>query len=688
VKRGGCINHPKKFMKNFFTKHLKFCPKTGKFTGVKHVTGLSRLFFPLIGIAAIVWILIRVIPKPSRLSYPCVRTAMPIASGFIGYLVMMAVSAVALIRYKKSLRYYPVFFIAAFAIFGVSGFYMTNGSGGNNTLTVNMDVIANEPMGVAQGMFPGRVVWVHNPNSTNENCVADNYTHPWYFRENMNQNAVDSMISAAIQSLTGQTSDAAAWEAIFKFHNTTRGKGAVNYVPGEKIFIKINATSSYSYNGKDLTPTAYVSETSMASVLAVLRQLVNVVGVAQIDIYIGDPMKHIYKHLYDVWHGEFPNVHYLDNNYSTLGREIAVKGTIPRIFYADHGTILKDQVWDAGRQGTTPWYRDKIYKIIEDAEYMINIPMMKGHKRAGMTMFAKDHFGSHTMGDASHLHKGLVAPREMEVGGVERPGYGLYRVLVDIMTSSYLGKKNLVYIMDALWSTNYELNIPLKWQMEPFNDDWSSSIFASLDPVAIESVGYDFLRSEYTVGGDAVAYVQMDGVDDYLHQAADSTNWPVGIVYDPDSSGVHVYSLGVHEHWNDPDLKQYTRNLNPATGTGIELIDIEQGGTTGIASHFGGIPESYNLYQNYPNPFNPSTTITYSLPKSSSVQVTIYDMQGHAIRSFAYQSQPAGYQKVVWDGTNDSHKPLASGVYIYRVRASSLDNGKIFDKSSKMVLMK
>jgi hypothetical protein len=420
----------------------------------------------------------------------------------------------------------------------------------------------------------------------------------------------------------------------------------------------------------------------MATVLAVLRQLVNVVGVAQSDIYIGDPMKHIYKHLYDAWHGEFPNVHYLDNSYSTLGREKVVKGTTPRIIYSDHGTILKDQVWDAGRLGTTPWYRDKLYTVFDSTEYLINIPMMKGHKRAGMTMFAKNHFGSQTAGDASHLHKGLVAPREMEIG-IERPGYGLYRVQVDLMTSSILGKKNLVYIMDALWSTNYELNIPLKWQMEPFNDDWSSSVFASLDPVAIESVGYDFLRSEYTVDGEATAYVQMDGTDDYLHQAADSSNWPAGIKYDPDSIGVHVYSLGVHEHWDNEINMKYTRNLG--TGNGIELYKVE--GTDAIATH--NTPNlSFELYANYPNPFNPTTTIAYTLGKKSTVEVTIYDVQGREIRSYSFTGQPAGYQKVVWDGKNYQGTTLTSGVYLYRVRASSLDDGKTFDKSAKMILLK
>ena len=70
-----------------------------------------------------------------------------------------------------------------------------------------------------------------------------------------------------------------------------------------------------------------------------LRQLVNVVGVAQNDIYVGDPLKHIYKHLYEVWHGEFPNVHYLDNSgYANLGREAVIPSTTAAIYYSDQGT--------------------------------------------------------------------------------------------------------------------------------------------------------------------------------------------------------------------------------------------------------------------------------------------------------------------------------------------------------------
>jgi len=62
-------------------------------------------------------------------------------------------------------------------------------------------------------------------------------------------------------------------------------------------------------------------------------------------------------------------------------------------------------------------------------------------------------------------------------------------------------------------------------------------------------------------------------VDDYLHQSADSGNWPKGIVYAPNGDGIAIKkSLGVHEHWNNPADKLYSKNLG--TGEGIELVKI------------------------------------------------------------------------------------------------------------------
>jgi hypothetical protein len=98
-------------------------------------------------------------------------------------------------------------------------------------------------------------------------------------------------------------------------------------------------------------------------------------------------------------------------------------------------------------------------------------------------------------------------------------------------------------------------------------------LLLSQDPVAIESVAFDFLRTEFSYPEHTVQHIVQPGVDDYLHQAADSANRPAGITYAPNGDGIPIPgSLGVHEHWNNPSDKQYTRNLR--SGDGIELIKV------------------------------------------------------------------------------------------------------------------
>jgi len=61
----------------------------------------------------------------------------------------------------------------------------------------------------------------------------------------------------------------------------------------------------------------------------------------------------------------------------------------------------------------------------------------------------------------------------------------------------------------------------------------------------------------------------MSGADDYLAEAALADHPSSGTFYDPEADGVRMESLGVHEHWNDPLHKQYSRNLG--MGAGIKL---------------------------------------------------------------------------------------------------------------------
>ena len=94
------------------------------------------------------------------------------------------------------------------------------------------------------------------------------------------------------------------------------------------------------------------------------------------------------------------------------------------------------------------------------------------------------------------------------------------------------------------------------------------------------------------------------------------------------------------------------------------------------------LPVDYALHQNYPNPFNPITDIKYDLPDNEEVLIVIYDIMGRQIRSLLHQKQLAGYHQVQWDGRNDFGETVASGMYVYALKAGKYLNTK------KMVMLK
>jgi len=141
------------------------------------------------------------------------------------------------------------------------------------------------------------------------------------------------------------------------------------------------------------------------------------------------------------------------------------------------------------------------------------------------------------------------------------------------MGHAQFGGKTLLYLIDGLYSGIHPKDkAPQKWQSYPFNGDWTSSLLASQDPVAIDSVGFDMVRAEWDDPAGRV------GVDDYLHEAALADNPPSGTFYDPDHQGnvKRLPSLGVHEHWSNAKEKKYSRNLG--TGNGIELVAVKGNG--------------------------------------------------------------------------------------------------------------
>lgn len=94
------------------------------------------------------------------------------------------------------------------------------------------------------------------------------------------------------------------------------------------------------------------------------------------------------------------------------------------------------------------------------------------------------------------------------------------------------------------------------------------------------------------------------------------------------------------------------------------------------------VPDKFALDQNYPNPFNPTTTIRYSLPEDANVTLKIYNMLGQEVRTLVNTQQNAGRYSVYWGGLNDNGGGVATGTYIYSIKAGD------FVKAKKMILLK
>jgi hypothetical protein len=89
------------------------------------------------------------------------------------------------------------------------------------------------------------------------------------------------------------------------------------------------------------------------------------------------------------------------------------------------------------------------------------------------------------------------------------------------------------------------------------------------------------------------------------------------------------------------------------------------------------LPEKYALYQNYPNPFNPATTIRYELPRSSHVQLRLYDVMGREVATLVSGVQEAGSHEY-----RLTAEQLSSGVYLYRLQAEG------FTQTRKLLLLR
>ena len=561
----------------------------------KSAKNYSKISAAVLGFCALVWFLIRVIPKPSRATYPCQRAAFPLATGFVIWLMGVFTSMFAFKKLGQKLanHHTAVAICSVVSMIVFVGWFTIMPLGIPKTfaaLTADTTFVhavgydwkpgaSNQPTGVAQGVYPGRVVMARNPLATKWAGNWKKNDDQWWLDKNTDVSKVNEMLSITIQKLTGTTKDNDAWDKIFKYYNkNTRSLAQRGYKPNEIIAIKINLNNSSDKkvdNQTDATPQM---------VLAMIRQLVNSAHVPQGKIIVYDVRRLIYSQMLTTVWKEFKDVRFLQ-------AEPATKSQAINPGYGDHHGIEAAD-WVEGVSYSAGHYKDAklIPRQIMNATYLINMALLKLHSypynymedgdegQTAVTMTGKNHAGS--IKGTPELHSILNTKQEGKKNA--------YSPLVDLAASPNLGGKTILYVLDGLYCGRKWRTYPLHFPHPPFNNkvvpyenpEWPACVLASLDGVAIQSVGLDIMYSQSKNNNEASYHnvpriLVRDNADDFIREMANPQNSPSGIKYIQD--GKPVKSLGVFEHWDNDKTMRYSRNINPKKGKGIEFIFIPLG---------------------------------------------------------------------------------------------------------------
>jgi hypothetical protein len=132
------------------------------------------------------------------------------------------------------------------------------------------------------------------------------------------------------------------------------------------------------------------------------------------------------------------------------------------------------------------------------------------------------------------------------------------------------------------------------------------------------------------------------------------------------------------EDYPDGEYRIFVEATDEYGNSCVDSMDVRFIPPTGISDNKPpsmDLPRSWALSQNYPNPFNPSTTILFDISGTAGamqpVNLTVYDIRGRRVRTLVDSDLDPGTHKIHWNGRDERGQPIASGIYLYTLRAGN-----------------
>ncbi len=234
------------------------------------------------------------------------------------------------------------------------------------------------------------------------------------------------------------------------------------------------------------------------------------------------------------------------------------------------------------------------------------------------------------------------------------------------------GVVNVFRYDGSTWNQEARLTASTPFEEDLFGE--SVSIQGSL--LAVSAPNYDS-DEKATLTDTSAVDDDFGAVYTFLH---DGTNWldqGMKIVCDPyarQSTGRRVTTNGEIVAATVPgDTTNSIQDGGVTVPLGaVYILDATSCTPTG-RDHEDGVPTGYVLEQNYPNPFNPSTSIAYTLPNSSHVTLSVFDLLGRKVQVLVDGTKPGGDHSVVVNASG-----IPSGIYAYRIEAAGFVDTKSF----------
>lgn len=530
---------------------------------LKHLVKKIKYSSFIIAIVSLLWLLFRSGPKPSRLAYPCQQASANNVKFF--FLAAPLVYAQKL-RHTYHHEINTKLVLNSIAIICILLLFSVGGNSLLNTYNTNKEVKKYElykrigpigkPLAVAGTVMfstvphafsldsPHRVVSIHNSNATDWDFSCGHGSCSNYYGDYVDQNAVDQMVDQGLMELTKTASVTQAWQTLLP-----------NYQQGQKIAIKVNFNDAIMGGGTD----GYGDNDNYVDALpqivnSVVRGL-KAIGFYEADISVFDASRYVT----DRFRAKIPytGINYYDHYGNGSDVQIAE--------FNSNDPAAPIDFTDSGYTGG-----HNVADVLVNSNYLINIPILKRHGGTGMTLSLKNHLGSiNGFYSGSHnMHSYFYLDRSNYSSDVNP--------LVDINNNPNIKDKTVLIIGDGLYGTWPDNNeAPRRWTS--FDDDSPNMLFFSVDPVAIDSVMYDYLMREGSFDPKA---------EDILIIAAQA-------------------GMGVHERWNNNNDREYTS---------INYVEIDT--DTGLCKGCNGTSTP-------PPPDTTPPTVTSTNPVASAAGVGV-----------------------------------------------------------------